>query len=401
MTPGDLRTRYGLRLTCLLGCLVAIGAGREARAVGCGDVITQDTVLDADVVCTGDGLVIGAHGITLDLNGHILEGDYDSGDLAIRNDGFDDVTIQNGTIADWGSGVELVGGAHRNRLRNLHFEDIGEEGAGLVLLIRDSSKARVVDNVFYSVGDTILLERSHWTKITGNEFQLGVYGEWPLHLDSSHLNLVSGNRMRAYGSVQLQSSHGNRFERNSVSIKEDGCYGMELLDSHWNVVARNQIAGDYCGAMLIERSHRNHVSQNELSVEQDWNDDPVVSVLDSSSTRFAHNVVQAYWVGILIRGSKTQVVRNVFVGLVNEDATSGDGIAVLAGSGHTILRGNLVEGFFDDGIDVDAPGTLLRGNVAIDNGDLGIEAVPGVWDAGRNSAAGNGNPAQCLNVDCD
>jgi len=32
--------------------------------------------------------------------------------------------------------------------------------------------------------------------------------------------------------------------------------------------------------------------------------------------------------------------------------------------------------------------------------DLGIEAVAGVTDGGGNHAAGNGNPAQCTNVDC-
>jgi len=44
--------------------------------------------------------------------------------------------------------------------------------------------------------------------------------------------------------------------------------------------------------------------------------------------------------------------------------------------------------------------TRLRGNAATDNGDLGIEAVPGTIDLGGNTASGNGNPLQCLNVVC-
>jgi hypothetical protein len=43
---------------------------------------------------------------------------------------------------------------------------------------------------------------------------------------------------------------------------------------------------------------------------------------------------------------------------------------------------------------------VLARNVASFNGDLGIEAVVGVVDAGRNRAAGNGDPAQCTNLDC-
>jgi hypothetical protein len=54
----------------------------------------------------------------------------------------------------------------------------------------------------------------------------------------------------------------------------------------------------------------------------------------------------------------------------------------------------------DDGIDVDSSATTLIGNHAVHNGDLGIEAVPGVTDGGGNHAAANGNPAQCTNVDC-
>jgi hypothetical protein len=40
------------------------------------------------------------------------------------------------------------------------------------------------------------------------------------------------------------------------------------------------------------------------------------------------------------------------------------------------------------------------GNTANDNLDHGIEAVPGVVDGGGNTASGNGNPTQCLNVAC-
>jgi hypothetical protein len=50
---------------------------------------------------------------------------------------------------------------------------------------------------------------------------------------------------------------------------------------------------------------------------------------------------------------------------------------------------------------VDSASTTLTRNIALRNGDLGIEAVAGVTDGGGNQAAGNGNPAQCTNVDCN
>ena len=44
--------------------------------------------------------------------------------------------------------------------------------------------------------------------------------------------------------------------------------------------------------------------------------------------------------------------------------------------------------------------TTLTRNLSLRNGDLGIEAVPGITDGGGNKAHGNGNPLQCLNVAC-
>jgi hypothetical protein len=77
-----------------------------------------------------------------------------------------------------------------------------------------------------------------------------------------------------------------------------------------------------------------------------------------------------------------------------------DGILVDSGATGTLLVRNLAIRSGDDGIDVDAPATTVTRNIANHNHDLGIEAVPGVIDGGGNHAAGNGNPAQCINIDC-
>ena len=53
-----------------------------------------------------------------------------------------------------------------------------------------------------------------------------------------------------------------------------------------------------------------------------------------------------------------------------------------------------------DFIDVDSlDTTTITHNVTYANGDLGIEAAEGVVGGG-NRAFGNGNPLQCLNVEC-
>ena len=45
-------------------------AGSVAASDLCGATLTGDVRLDHDLVCEGDGLIVGADGIRIDLNGH-------------------------------------------------------------------------------------------------------------------------------------------------------------------------------------------------------------------------------------------------------------------------------------------------------------------------------------------
>jgi hypothetical protein len=121
--------------------------------------------------------------------------------------------------------------------------------------------------------------------------------------------------------------------------------------------------------------------------------DPVWRIENSSRNVFRGNAVFRGR-ATLASGNGNVFRSNVWFG------SPGDGLLVEAVATGTRLVDNLAIQNADDGFDVEAPGTLLKGNTADKNGDLGIEAVPGVVDGGANHATGNGNAAQCLNVDC-
>jgi hypothetical protein len=65
--------RYGASILAVLA--LALSASEARAAVFCGKTITKDTKLKQDLVdCPADGLVIGENSITLDLNGHRIDG---------------------------------------------------------------------------------------------------------------------------------------------------------------------------------------------------------------------------------------------------------------------------------------------------------------------------------------
>ncbi|WP_337062222.1 right-handed parallel beta-helix repeat-containing protein [Kineococcus sp. G2] len=83
----------------------AVAAPPRATTVECGAVLTSSVRLAADVVCPdGDGVVLAADGIELNLNGHALVGPGDSSGVGVLVRA-EDVTIRNGTISGWSSGV--------------------------------------------------------------------------------------------------------------------------------------------------------------------------------------------------------------------------------------------------------------------------------------------------------
>ena len=118
------------RLHALGGAFVALAlcavapSAASAQSLACGQVIVEDTTLQNDLSdCSGDGIVIGADGITLDLNGHTVAGLPCDTDCA-ANDGVDNmaghdrVRILNGTIRGFEHAVALAG-ADENTLARL------------------------------------------------------------------------------------------------------------------------------------------------------------------------------------------------------------------------------------------------------------------------------------------
>lgn len=302
--------------------LVAIpvlpAAPAAASTVACGQVITRDVALDSDLSCPGDGLVIGADRITVDLRGHAINGTSPFLSTAgIRNDGHRNVTIRDGSIDGFRTGIELHG-ATGNSLVTLAVG--AKEFMVTGVALDGGGRNRIHDDSIGGFQTAVSMSASARNRITRD--QLGAADGVSLLLVNSDRNLVSRNTMTAFGAAIVAFGSANRVRSNVMHALEGTV--LSVGEGSGNVVLDNDVSG---------------------SVET-------------------------------------------------------DGIGVASTATNTLVKRNTSTGNHRDGIRVDDATATITRNVANDNGNLGIEAVPGVTDGGGNRATGNGNPLQCVNVAC-
>jgi len=255
----DTWARVGLA-TSVMVCLISQGQAAAEGGAGidgaspvaiteCFQTVQSDAVLAHDLVCEAHGLSraaieIVASNVTVDLGGHTLFG-YPFGQLGIRADGFDGVTVKNGTIDGFVFGMTFAAGsdltAEDLTIRNLEIEDPGEwvagvwlndcqdavtrnakfeflptahksaveawkcsgfridaialPGGGLGVEINFGSTGEVVNSRFVGLkGAGVLIEGSHGARIAHNEF---VRNEWGIAASSYDPEPITGLTIEA------------------------------------------------------------------------------------------------------------------------------------------------------------------------------------------------------------
>lgn len=158
-------------LVVLLGTTTMISPAQAAHEVvlECGTIITEDTVLGADIGpcgteelgeghgADGHALQVQASNITIDLNGYTIFGVGGTAVLhqaaGIRIEQQNNVTIHSsrpgGTIRDFFHGVWILGGSG-NQVGNLHIldNDAGlPPGGGNGIVMQNAVNSRIVNNV--------------------------------------------------------------------------------------------------------------------------------------------------------------------------------------------------------------------------------------------------------------
>jgi hypothetical protein len=381
---------FTLRTALLVTALTmffALGAGQAlANHVACGDTITQDTTLDSDLIdCPDSGLVIGAPNVTLDLNGHTIDGleDLSRGEVPPYGVGgaYPGTVIENGTVRSFFEGIFIHQGADSSVVKNVSLPSTHDLG----LLIADSANVTVIGS---NLSRGMLALRSPRIRITANSGFVSIDHSDDALIDNNHLS-------NYYDALTVRDSRRARVEYNIT----EGNLGVVGED---NLVKRNSVNNfpSGCGAIGVVGLN-NRVEQNAV---QNASPSGCVGIAlgGSMNGRIRQNRVEGGVFGIWVVPPGGRVNASADNLIFSNDVTDAgtDGIRIEPGDERNDFERNVVTRSGDDGIQVADPTTILSRNRAYANGDLGIEAVEGTIDGGHNRAFGNGNPLQCLNIEC-
>jgi parallel beta-helix repeat protein len=196
----------------------------NAANVNCGDTITESTIMDADLVCTGmtgNIVTIGADDVVLDCNGHSITTDTASN--AIFAFGTNNAEIKNCSISGSGVGSGIyIDHSTNHSIHNNTFTNL-ENG---ITYFRNARNSTIANNTFTDLKSGIYgycyYAGSYFqdnTQVSGNSFNN--ISDWAVSLsnkgqfctvntdntfvapDNSFTNVTNG--IMAYGKVVLEN----------------------------------------------------------------------------------------------------------------------------------------------------------------------------------------------------
>ncbi len=407
-------------LLCPLAAAAVFGFTTDPASAGtlaCGDTVKADVTLKADLKnCPDNGLVVGANGVEIDLDGHTISGDgtdhkpCPSGacDLGIAIEHHKGVTVGGGRVTGFGLGVDVFKAA------DVFVHDIDAPRNTVLGLAAFRSQDVAVQRLRanHNAFSGIL-----YFGVTGGVVRASTANRDGLDTDQAGMTMINSRDVRI--------SH-NTFARNG----DIGFYSESLADVR---IAGNRIVGNpEAGMFAVASSKRVEIRGNRISHAGDG------IILDASHSRVARNRISdieappgcpknGCATGIAVEGARdNRIVHNrvsraegfgIRVGVAprfvppnyrsrdnlvraNLVVNDGDGILVEPNAVDSLLLDNRARRSRDDGIDVRRPATTLVGNRANRNRHLGIDAVSNVGDGGGNRARNNGNPLQCVGLVC-
>ena len=233
----------------LVFAATAGASDHKARAVSCGDTITRSIKLKADLNCNtsaADGLDIGANGVTVDLNGHSILGSGGAdGYTGIEDDGFDNVTIEDGAVKGFHDDV-LFTNVAKSTVDHvvLRLNDFGVYNG---ITSTDGSGNHFTHNVVTNANYGIYSADGGGNEIRGNLFYAPSYG---VFTDSEARDTIIKNRSRGAlltNGFWSQNDYGTVYKGDVAKAGYRGFYALGPTDVTYRSVTAsdNGFAGIY------------------------------------------------------------------------------------------------------------------------------------------------------------
>jgi parallel beta-helix repeat protein len=395
-----------MRLTLLFAGAAALcataapGSARSqsnATTVSCGEKLTKSTTLANDLLnCPHNGLVVGAGNITINLNGHTIDGTNanEPGTGGIANDKYAGVTIENGTIRDfYFAGVYL---GPRNVARKLTVRKIGagcKKGdicAGIFLFNSPRS----------TIANCVVSNKVRAFQANG----IDVFNSPGTRVERNRILRNAGEGLSIFGSPRMRVT-GNELDGNRNGM--DANNGSDSIVVTGNHARGNRLAGIAVGALRGARVLRNVASGNG---------DDGLFLFDLGNSLVRGNRASGNFTGLHLYGGQGGVAQfggkhgakgnrlignsatgNAHAGIWVKGDDRGDSVDNNLISGNVASRNGRTGGI---AVQASATGNRLHGNTANTNAGHGITAVRGTIDAGGNHARGNRRKPQCIGVRC-
>jgi len=182
-----------------------------STSLSCGQVVTESVTLSANLECSTDGLIAGADGITINLNGFTIAGPGgESSKVGIMLANNDNVQVIGGTVKGFQAGILNTGGS----------------------------------------GNTV-------SKVTFTENQIAIFNTGAINTNIETNNMFSNSI-----GVASHSSTGTKLHQNMLT--DNQLAGVTLVNSAENVLDFNTITGSVNGVFLDGQSINNNVNTNTI-----------------------------------------------------------------------------------------------------------------------------------------
>lgn len=241
------------------GCALAVAvAAPSGTAIDwCGTTVTGDLTLDQDLTCTGDGLIVGADGVRIDLAGHTISGGGTG--AGVRIVGRQGVWVTGGQITNFTAGV-LVNNSSGVVIKHMTLSGNGE-GVDLQAAARGTT---IKENAFYDNRSRGVMMRGNSVdnEVKENSFagnNVGVALNGTLRATVKENMILSG---RAAGVRVNVPASGNLVAENTIAGNPSGI-DFPLTGGAWavdNAFTENRISNNTCG--ITGSTDGNRFSEN-------------------------------------------------------------------------------------------------------------------------------------------